>query len=454
MKLCRLFLLIFFVFISLTIQAMAADVKFSGTFYAGGIYLDETSFRKNDSSSTSTAFYFQRLRVQTEFIVTPALKLVTRFDVMERIWGGIRSTPGIAPDSLSAGTRAENENIAFDWAYIHFASKLGLWRVGYMPDGAWGTVFADTTTPAGVIALSYATGPWYFIIKTVKLKDNSYSAVNTTTTATDVDTDKYAAAFKYSWKGGSAGVLGGIGRDASKKPANHYLTLTYSLTPYVIAHIGPVKLQAEVSYAWGKLCDYDNGTSDIKLKNLGAFVDAVADLNMFYVGGTLAYVSGDKPSTTSKYEGGRINGGADWNPCLLLWNYDRSYWVGTLYGHGGVAPPPVDTRPQNASPISNAWFGQLRGGIRPINTLDIMASVSYAEADQKPWATAGDPTSVYHDKDYGVEIDVTATYKITNNLSYMAGFGYLFTGDYFKGAETGVSVSDNYLLINKLTLTF
>ena len=37
------------------------------------------------------------------------------------------------------------------------------------------------------------------------------------------------------------------------------------------------------------------------------------------------------------------------------------------------------------------------------------------------------------DGNYGWEIDLTGTYKITNNLSYMLGAGYLFTGDIFKG---------------------
>ena len=43
----------------------------------------------------------------------------------------------------------------------------------------------------------------------------------------------------------------------------------------------------------------------------------------------------------------------------------------------------------------------------------------------------------------------------------MLGAGYLFTGDYFKGAcdliggtSSGPKVVDDYILINKLTLTF
>ncbi len=69
----------------------AADVKFTGSFYAAGMYLDNTSFM-TDGEKPSTAFYYQRMRIQAEFIATPALKLITRFDAMERMWGHVRST--------------------------------------------------------------------------------------------------------------------------------------------------------------------------------------------------------------------------------------------------------------------------------------------------------------------------------------------------------------------------
>jgi hypothetical protein len=36
----------------------------------------------------------------------------------------------------------------------------------------------------------------------------------------------------------------------------------------------------------------------------------------------------------------------------------------------------------------------------------------------------------------------------------MAGAAYLFTGAYFKGLDPTSDVRDNYMLINKLTLTF
>src|SRR5271157_4537628 len=125
-------------------SAFAVDVKVSGEYYAAGLYLNKTSLNDGWGSepnlSPSTAFFYQRLRVGTDFIVAPCLKLVTRFDAMERIWGGARSDPG-TPDSQSAGTRAENENIAFDWAYINYDSPIGTFMVGYGPDNFWGTTF-------------------------------------------------------------------------------------------------------------------------------------------------------------------------------------------------------------------------------------------------------------------------------------------------------------------------
>ena len=96
--------------------------------------------------------------------------------------------------------------------------------------------------------------------------------------------------------------------------------------------------------------------------------------------------------------------------------------------------------------MSNAWFAQGNIGFRPMAALDIKASVAYAVADK--------PVDMMQNK-YGWEFDLTGTYKITNNLSYMLGAGYWWVGDYYKGTtDYNRDLSNNYLLINKLTLTF
>ena len=77
--------------------------------------------------------------------------------------------------------------------------------------------------------------------------------------------------------------------------------------------------------------------------------------------------------------------------------------------------------------MSNAWFGQLQAGVRPIPAL------GYHGSSFPTLRRIRSCTGLIVEKDYGWELDVTATYAITNNLSYMLGVGYLWTGDYYQG---------------------
>jgi hypothetical protein len=115
----------------------------------------------------------------------------------------------------------------------------------------------------------------------------------------------------------------------------------------------------------------------------------------------------------------------DWNPCLILFNNDLRYWVNTdqNYYYHGYIPIAIDQE------MSNVLFFQGRGGVKPTPQWDVNLAISYAQADKNP--------ADYSNGTYGTKIDLTGTYKITNNLSYMVGFGYLFTGNYFKGPCSG-----------------
>jgi hypothetical protein len=422
----------------------AADVKVSGQFYAAGMYVDQTSLKKDATGYPSTAFYFQRLRVRTDFIVSPGLTLVTRFDAMERAWGVPRSAADTALDIDSAGTIAENENIAIDWAYINYKAPIGVFDVGIMNDGSTGTIFGNSTAPAGRIKYSYTMAPFTLNLAYTKVRERSHTA-KLASNFTDADNDKYGIEGVYRWKDGLAAIQVNYYNYRANRPGaspgGNYRGIYYLVTPYSIVKIGPVKLQAELNYAFGKIKDYEDATSDVKLRELSGWIDALADFGMFYAGGTFAYVSGNKPETT-KQEGGQLNGGRDWNPCLILFSYyDTYYWAGAIRGWDPATTGVSDVN----NVMKNAFFYQGRVGVRPIADLDIMASLAYAVAERKP---AG-----YLEKDYGIEFDLTASYKITNNLSYMLGAGYLWTGDYFK-ANTTNKVDDNFMVINKLTLTF
>jgi hypothetical protein len=420
-------------------SAFAVDVKFSGEFYFAGMYLDKTTFQKDTATTgPNTAFCFQRLRLRTDFVISPGLTLVTRMDMMERAWGAARTAPGTAAGSNSQATTAENENIAVDYAYVQYASPIGLFAVGYMTNGAWATPFGNSEAPIAKMSYLIPIGNFTMILQWAKGVDLSTTAKNpisaTNTGFSYADQDVFYWMGIYSFKQGTAGLGLFYVNNATSRPALGDPSQYLLVEPYISGQFGPVKVQAELDWVTGKAATGVGIKQDIDSWN--GWIDATATFGPIYFGGTFAYVMGDNP-TTSKLEGGFFTGGTDFNPCLILFNYDRAYWAGNIAGFGGTT---------NGAGLSNAWFYQGRFGVKPTDKWDFMASVSYANADQKPAGFVSDA--------YGWEFDVTGTYKITNNLSYMLGFGYLATGDYFKGATVGTSLNNDYLVINKLTLTF
>jgi len=449
-----------------SVSAFAVDVKVSGEYYAAGLYLNKTEVVNDnvyrgtgtarvlvDKADESTAFYFQRLRIGTDFIVSPCLKLVTRFDAMERIWGGARSAAGTA-DAQSAGSREENQNIAFDLAYISYTSPIGLFLVGYQPDYEWGTVFGNRTSgpTAGQLTYEVPIGPVILVAQYAKETDKSISAVTTGVT-TDQDDDSYRLGAIYKFGTDKAkGEVGGLllfnryaGSKADYAGATDigHLTNAYKLIPYFKTQFGPVAFQGEFEYTFGDAVKMENSalsSHNVDISAWSAFLDATVTFGPVYFGGSFVYLSGDDPATKDKAEGGAgVNtAGLDWNPCLIMFNtIDTQYWVGSIDGHDGSV---IDNE------MSNIYFFQGRVGVKPIPQLDTMLSVSYGTADKKP--------TDYVNGSYGWEIDATGTYKITNNLSYMLGIGYLFTGDYYKGTNNNNKTVDDYMIINKLTLSF
>jgi len=133
--------------------------------------------------------------------------------------------------------------------------------------------------------------------------------------------------------------------------------------------------------------------------------------------------------------GKALKAGSDFKPCLMLFNDD---YATQFAGTTGVA--------SLGSYMDNVIYGQLYVGFKPTPKLDIRFSYAYAEADE--------PEVANQDEEYGSEIDVTASYKIYDNLEYMVGGAYFMTGDFFKRGNAAFEVEDDYMLMHKLTLKF
>jgi hypothetical protein len=432
-----------------TMPVCAADVKFSGSYTAQGYYENNRTFADEKGASFSNVW--QRLRVQTVFQIQEGLSLTTRFDAMEKVWGASRNAAvaGVGSGDLTS----ENENLKFEHVYVSANIAGGLLRVGYQQQSVFGTAFADSgdSTYGPRVRYDYVIGPLTLLALWDKVEgQKAYSTTGPAGVPAQMDSDqnKYDVAFMYNWGKGSAGLLFIFLNDTSTSgvsvvpPAsdNGYKRKWYVFDPYVKANFGPIYVEAEALYVTGYTRKYESdsiNTNDQKKNSITAYAAVIGTFGPAYVGLAGIYVPGDDDAIDSKDKAG-YPAGTDFNPCLMFFNYDLGRWNGAFgkYTTGG------------SGQIVNARIGQVFGGIKPIPALDVKLSYTYAKADKDP------PIANWISKKYGSEVDLTATYKIYDNLSYMIGGGYIFAGDYWMGTNTGAQVKNDYLLTHKLTLTF
>jgi len=444
---------------------LAADVKFSGTYEAQGVYENDRAYLANGGASTS--FVWQRLRLQTDFQVQQGLSFTTRADIMERVWGASRLS---TVSNLTDGNDQESENIKFQLAYLSANIWGGLLRVGYQVQSKFGTDFGDGgehyTGPR--IRYDYPIGNWTLIALWDKVDGTQYYStagpagnVNNSSYQVDYTAEKYVGAFTYDWGKGNAGLLiyyyllsntSGVATNPSSADAG-YKSRYWIFDPYVKARIGPAYIEAEVVYMTGTAFAYENSiTADVSKSAWQGYASLTYDFAPMYAGVSLIYVQGNDATNTTTNTAAP-GGGSDFNPCLMLFNYDLARWLGGTGQNSAQTAALVGSTASTG--IVNAQMAQVFVGVKPVPKLDVKASFTVAQADQPGYASnAAALAGGWQSKNYGNELDVTATYKIFDNLSYMVGVAYLWVGDYFKGTDPSVQLSNDYLVTHKLTLSF
>jgi hypothetical protein len=447
------------------------DVKFSGQYLINGYYASNPSLKKSDSYAGAGpyAVYDQRLRVQTEFKIAEGLKLVTRFDALEGIWGNTNwyaQSGGYGANNRSSnggtvsGASNVQENIEFERAYVDFTTGIGQFLVGYQNFTAWGTALANGNNTKPGIKYVFATGPLTVI---AALERNTEGQVRSgikggTGTANqydniDSDTSAYDLGFIYKWGGGEAGMIYQYVEGNTNRPAasvgSSYSGVYHVLMPYAKMTFGPVYVESEIFFLTGTAKKYESPvtTANVDASGLGFYLKANVDLKPAYVGGIFLWSQGDDLSDATKKKSGWLyafNAANEFEPCLIF----GSYW----YNHAvGTTATGFASTSGYSYFFDNIWFAQGYVGVKPMPKLDVQLSYSWMKADQKPSQTAA--TTFVSDA-LGQEIDLKATYKIFDNLSYMIGGAYFFTGDYFKGTSAANQVDNNYLIMHQLNLTF
>ncbi len=497
--------------------AAAVDVKFSGSYYAQGFYLDNPSALdkaapatenswNNNSVRGANAWYGQQFRLTTEFQVVEGLKLVTRFDAMEKRWGdqgwaggtGETQSRTQVPQGTGGGTVVKTqENIEWERAYLDFNVPFGKFQVGYMQFLTWGTSFLNTPLTSGGIRYFFEQGPVQVVAAIEKRAEYTGLNANNIGIANDADRDVYDLGLTYKFAPGQAGILYQYWRSSQAKvqQANGYIGQLNGFYPYAQLTFGNFYIEAEGVYGTGTLRSYEStskaastggpsagpnlgaNAQNVSLTAWGAYVNAKYDFKPAYVGFQFVYLGGDDNSNSDQVTGniaGALQANYGFNRSLILWNSDYGDNVGPMLGNqtygstaanGGI----YNNRRTGSTYavnqfMDNVWFYQIYAGFKPMPKMDLKASFSIASADKAPKSDVGVTGGVgyytgatvkeFASTKYGNELDLTGEYKIYDNLTYMIGLGYLWTGDYFKGYDTGATVKDNYLLTHKLTLNF
>ncbi|OPY12567.1 MAG: hypothetical protein A4E66_01088 [Syntrophus sp. PtaB.Bin001] len=444
-------------------SASAADVKFSGSYYALGASANDWGLSKEDR--TTASFFAQRLRVGTQFKIAEGLTLNTQFDALEGRWGQFgryqnEELTRNAGGAYGNDRNNDSKNISFDRAYVDFAIPYGKFRVGRGPSGNWGTKFADEDIDSDQIVYFGYFGNLTagFIYEKMYESVADGNLWGTRRSQADGDNDSYHVYGMYKFKGGSAGLKIRHIRSAQTSDANSAFNTTgfgfnqkiWAIQPYAQATFGPVFVEAEFNYFTGKFREWadDVDRDDRNLRGMSAYLHGKVNVGNAYFGALYAYVSGQDPkSATVNFasDGGRVFDQQN----LILWGYYSNRWAGTLgTGNGAL----YGQTGYDYMAMTNAHEVKVYAGFNPTPKWNIQGSVAYAIADHTAPANAS--TVDYVDHEYGYEADLTASYKIFDNLTYTVGFGYLWAGDYFKGVNNNATVDDTYLLLNKLDLTF
>lgn len=121
--------------------ALALDLDVSGSLQFEGIYNEKPTLDDNDPHQS---FREMRLRVLTEAQVTDKIKLITRFDALDKL---------LSSKDSAFDNSEDDDNIDFDRAYAEIITPVGLLSIGRMQGVVWGTSWSDDETDTDRIKL-------------------------------------------------------------------------------------------------------------------------------------------------------------------------------------------------------------------------------------------------------------------------------------------------------------
>lgn len=423
--------------------ASAVEWKMSGKYLVEGAYLSDArgngvDVTENAGESTPTdGYWLHTFQTNVTMKVNDKISMIGDIRLVEdSIWGSQQDTSGYKMTSYTGTADAADGNDFYvHRLFMQYMSPIGEVRLGRHPAGAYGTSFRDFDKRADRIALFpsfLAAKPWSTLFYFDKATDNF--ALPAQSAESDNDSDTYVARLYYNTDTTDAGLHYGYTRNET--------TITRDDTKHELTAYGKFKLDnffvnAELTHFFGEQ-DNDGATLDRDYDSWAGMLQVGGKFGNLTPSAMYFYAEGQDPNSTDIENALGTTGTGDlFEPLYILTGR-----------HTGMLNNDMFNGYTNGMSTSGVQAFILAADYKVSDRLSLHGAIGYAEADEVQIAG--------QDDEYGWEYNIGAAYKLLDNLTYEAHFGYLDTGDYFKtDAALNDSNTENvYMLSHSLTMTF
>lgn len=398
-------------------QASAAALETKGEFRARYWWLDNYFVNKKN-----TEFFDSRLRLYMTWPIADTVKVFARADLLEGFWGDNTTngtsikddpaTPGLDANVVTNFGTTPKLQVDFDWLYSEF-------------------VIGGTTVQAGRMDVSWGTGMYAKSDNRYRLRFARKFGNVSTAIALDRTTETLHGAIDGQERDDANAVSLGAAMDVaglrmgllgvySQNKATVGLEATrIGLDYFAMGALGPVKLNAEIAGLVDGKDDYEAAGKDIDVTGLMAYLGLSMNLGPVNCGAEFAYAQGNKPGGTKNEGGLSFDYHSMFSSIILFNNMDYN-------GYKGESNTATDLS------VSNAWAGKLSASMELMKGFNLTLAGVYAARLEDTVAHKADPL--------GTEFDLVASYAVNENVSIVAGVGYLSVGDYYGDVENPMGV--------------
>jgi hypothetical protein len=378
-----------------------------------------------DGDEPSDAYYMHTFQILPTMKVNDSITMFGDIRLFKESMFGKTTDNGNVSD-------ADGTGLDIDKVYMEYLSPIGKIRVGRVSTGLWEGDFLNTAGNGNRIMLwpSFVSGPWSMCMFTQKIAENDARS-----TGDDRDKDLYEIGIRHKGETGEASIAYDYYRYADGKSSatgdSYNPQLAKIWGKYNISNF---TLEVEGAYVFG------DASVDEDYSAYGFMIDLGTKFGGIDVGVNYFMATGDNDDEDND------------NEALLSFtsgtgNEFKPYYI--LTGdHTGIL---------NNDPVSGGSMNQfvkyagvnclgVRADYAASDKLSLHGAIAYGWADKE--------LADNQDDSYGIEYNIGAAYKLLDNLTYEAHFGYLDTGDFFQYGADDISAESVYLVSNHLSMKF